>query len=77
MPAKTPKTLGFRLSLSVPFEKLATREVPMKGSEFAFSGTLRKPLTLPGGSVWYGLGPNKGKMLVNVLLDDIEPMKGK
>lgn len=44
MPDNAPKTLEFRdsVSLSIPFAKLPTGEVPTKGSEFVFTGSLKK-----------------------------------
>ena len=78
-PTDAPHGIEFRdiLSLSIPISKLPSENVPVKGAEFAFRGTLEKEDDdAPLEPVWvlYGLGPNVGKIRIGVNLIDIEPL---
>ncbi len=79
LPTKMPQTFKFRsgIRMEVPFDRLPSARLPVKGSEFSFRGALTiKQKECPYQSVWvyYGLGPNRGTVLVGVIPDDVEPL---
>jgi hypothetical protein len=78
VPPDTPKPLTFRdtVRLEIPFTELPQDKVPAKGTEFAFTGTLKKAkadaLDEP---IWvlYGVGSSSGTAYVGVSLIDVRP----
>jgi hypothetical protein len=74
-----PKGIKFEdfLRLSIPISKLPAAKLPSKGSDFAFRGNLKKEKAdapFEPVCVWYGLGPNAGKVVVGVNLVDVESL---
>jgi hypothetical protein len=79
-PKDLPRGFEFRkcIRLRIPVAKLPSTGLPKKGDTFAFSGVLKKmkaDSVFEPISVLYGLGPNKGKVLISIGLKDPEPIK--
>jgi hypothetical protein len=62
-------------NIIIPVSKLDPIKLPLKGNEIRFSGTLKNYEEFPYSSVhvYYGVGPNAGKIMVGVYLEDVEP----
>jgi hypothetical protein len=79
VPSVAPKDFTFpdTVSLEIPFSRSPKEKSPVKGSQFAFTGLLKKAkaddLFQPV-DVWYGLGPESGKNVVIVSLTAVEPL---
>jgi hypothetical protein len=78
LPSDMPKGIEFEhdINLSIPISKLPAANLPAKGNEFAFRGNLKKKNEKDRAPilVFYGLGPNAGKVIVSVNLMDVEPL---
>jgi len=67
------------LVLTIPCANLPDASLPTQGAVFSFRGSLRKERLdemLDPVRVFYGLGPNVGKVLIEVNLAEVEPVDG-